>query len=419
MKLKKSDTLDIDEYNIRINNLNGIFQVTASNLVLPFAAMFAKRLNATDYQVAMLNSLPAIISVGAIIPGAIYIQKHVDKKAITGKFFIMARCFYLLFSLVPLISKNYQASLFVLLYGLMNLPGSIALAAWQSFISCLFPSHMMAGVLAKRNRISTFLGTAVTLVSGFILYNIPRTEEQRIFVYQIFFMVAFLLSTVEVFLFFKYKVPDSNDQSPLNGVNTPVKQTSLKDIILSIRSNKIFLSYCSVALLFHFAWYMPQPLFPLYEIDILHSNEAWTSIITVVNATCSAFTYSYWVKFIAKKGNGPALALSALMMGFVPLAYPHLHAIYMVLPVTMVSGVGISGLNISLLNTIYEVSPEDSRTLYIAVFNTMTNTLLIFAPLIGIWLKGSISISASFSISGILRVLAGLLFYLKLKTLRK
>lgn len=407
---------DINEYNIHINNLNGIFQVTASNLAIPFITIFAKRLNAADYQVALLSSLPAIISVGAIIPGALYIEKCSNKKNITGRFFIMARLFYLLFAAVPLINGHFRASLFVLLYGLMNLPGSISLAAWQSFIAGLFPPYMRAGALAKRNRLSTLFGTAVTLITGFLLYNVPRTDDQRLLLYQMFFILAFLLSCAEIYLFYKHKEMQ-NEEPPgkTAGSLTPCKHNDILTMLSSVKSNKIFINYCAIALLFHFAWYMSGPLFPLYEIDHLHSNEMWTSIISAVNALCSAYTYPYWSKLIEKKGNGLPLAVSSFIMGIIPLSYPHLHSLYALLPITALSGIALSGITLVILNTLYDVSSSDNRTIYIAVFNTLTNILLALAPMIGIWIKDYFGIATGFTISGMLRMLAGLLFFFLLR----
>lgn len=412
---KKNLYEDIDEYNIKINNLNGVFYIIAYNLVIPFATIFAKRLEASDVQVAMLQSLPALVSVGAIIPGAIYIQKCINKKKATMRFFIASRAFCLLFAFVPFVSGHFQASLFVLLYGLMNLPGSIALASWQSYIAGLFPPRLRASALASRSRISTLVGVITTLITGYLLQSIPKNNEQRIMLYQLFFIAAFIFASVEIYLFSKHKEPvNSKCTSNVNSLYNPIDM--LQSAGSELKSNKRFIDFCLVSVIFHFSWYMAWPLFPLYEIDKLNSNEAWTSIIAAVPAISSAIAYPRWGKLISKIGNALPLAIAATIMSAAPLLYPYSNSLYTLLPINAFNAVGYSGVMLILLNTVFEVSPPESRTMYIAFYNTMANAMLVIAPLTGIILKNLLSIESALLIAGCARFLSGALFFLKYRT---
>lgn len=415
--LKKKRFISIDEYNIDINNWNGVFQILAVNLVTPFATMFAKRLNASDLEIALLNSLPAIVSIGAIIPGAIYIQKCRDKKNATARFFITARIFYLLFALVPLLARQYRASVFILLYGLMNLPGSIALSSWQSYIAGLFPPSMRAGVLASRNKISTLVGIITTLAAGWALYNLPGSDEQRVLIYQIFFGAAFIFSIMEIYLFYRHKEPGEDDQT-INSVQAIVSKptTKVSPIIKGMKSNRRFIYFCLAAIVFHFAWYAGWPLFPLYEIDILHSNEVWASLFSSINGAAAAIAYPYWSRFVSRKGNALPLSIAVFSMAVVPLTYPMANSLYAILFISIAGGVALSGITLIVLNSLYEVSPENGRTIYIAFFNTMLNVVLAIAPFAGVALKDYFNIYNAFTIVGTLRLLSGVVFYIRYRS---
>jgi len=69
--LRKYILPEFNSKNISVNVYNGIALAVAINLVNPYYAKFAERLGANDYQMAYLNSLPAFISLFALIPGAI------------------------------------------------------------------------------------------------------------------------------------------------------------------------------------------------------------------------------------------------------------------------------------------------------------------------------------------------------------
>ena len=415
-KYKKNEE-DLNDYNIRISNLNGILQIAAANLVLPFAIMFAKRLYATDFQIALMSSLPAIVSVGVIIPGAIYVKRCINKQAVTGRLFILSRLFYLLFAIIPLLTKQYRASIFILLYGFMNLPGSIAVVAWQSFIADLFPPFLRAHALALRNRLSAYIGIIITLIAGWILYYIPKNDVQRLFLYQIFFCIAFIVSLFEVYSFYKHKLTDSKkcaiaDQTTSAQGNLYFR---IKNAYLELKSSKRFITFIVCAFVFHISWYMAWPLFSLYEIDFLHSNELWTSIIVTVNGISQATSFIYWSKLSQKRSNGFALAIAIMGMALCPLLYPLTNSLYILLPVSVIGGVATSGVSLILLNTLFEVSPDKNRTLYIAYYNTMINLTLTFSPFIGIALKNKFNITIAFFIAFAARVFAGIFFIMRYK----
>ena len=137
------------EYNLQVNNINGILQSLSINLVLPFANMYAKRLNATDNDIALLSSYPAVFSIIAVLIGTYIYRKNSNKKKVTATFFGLGRCFFLVFILIPFLPLYLQPGLFVFLYGMMNFPISIANMGWQSYLGDLFPNHWRGRAFSK------------------------------------------------------------------------------------------------------------------------------------------------------------------------------------------------------------------------------------------------------------------------------
>ncbi|HCJ56735.1 hypothetical protein [Lutispora sp.] len=48
-----------------------------------------------------------------------------------------------------------------------------------------------------------------------------------------------------------------------------------------------------IAFIFHISWQMAWPLFFIYEVDFLHANEAWLSLINVSSALANVVIYSH------------------------------------------------------------------------------------------------------------------------------
>jgi MFS family permease len=412
--LHKKSVTNLD-YNLYVNNVNGILQAFSINLVIPFASMYAKRLNASDNHIALLNSYPAVFCILSVFLGTFLFRSSEKKKRIITIFFIFSRCFFLIFILIPFLPANIQPGLFVLFYGMMNFPSSIANIGWQSFLADLFPEQWRGRAFSKRSSLSTVSALIVTFITGNLLFYIPKNNGQRIHLYQFFFLIAFAVGILEILSFSRHKLDRNSTQiervSDFGGEHFLIK---VKNIILLVFSNQKFLFYCICVFLFHFSWQLAWPIFFTYEVDILHSNESWTSMINTVSFITQAISFPIWQRVSEKKGNNFTIFLSTLLISFPPIAYTLLvKNMYHAVLVNIISGISVSGITLSLLNNLYEVTPNENRTLFIGVYTIVTNITLMFAPLIGMQLKEVVSIENALLIAGILRILASSSFLLR------
>lgn len=417
--LKKHYKSNLD-YNLFINNTNGLLQALSLNLVLPFASLYTKRLNGTDNDIALLNSYPSIFSILAIILGTYLFRRFKDKKKITTLFFGFGRAFFLLFVFIPFLPSSLRPGLFVLLYGAMSFPNSIANMGWQSYIADLFPESWRGRALSKRNSLSTLSALVITLITGNLLYFIPKNNNQRINLYQVFFVIAFVISIFEILSFAKHRLDKNNKQiETFSEFENESVLTKLKNIFKLVVNNKKFLDYCLCVVAFHFAWQMGWPLFFSYEVDILHSNESWTAIIGTLSFISQAIAFPLWQKLSEKKGNAISITFAILIMSLTPFFYLISTHIYHVALFNIATGAAVAGTTLLLLNSLYESAPNENRTLYIAVYTILTNITLMFAPILGVKLKALTNIYIALAVVGILRLASTLFFYLRYLKYRK
>lgn len=414
MKLFKNKSKSILDYNLSVNNINGILQALSINLVIPFASLYTKRLNGTDNDIALLNSYPAIFSILAVFIGSYLFRKYKNKKRVTGLFFGFGRSFFLLFVLIPFLPAWIQPGLFVLLYGAMNFPNSIATMGWQSYMADIFSETWRGRAFSKRSALSTISALVVTLITGQLLFYIPKSNTERIRFYQVFFIIAFILAIFEIYSLTKYKLDKSNRQIE---TITEFKSSSflhnIKNIINMTTSNKRFLHYCICVVMFHFAWQMGWPLFFSYEVDILHSNESWTALITTVSCIAQAITFPLWQKLSEKKGNEFSIFLAIFIMGLTPFMYMISTNIIHVVLFNFVTGSAVAGTTLLLLNNLYESAPNENRTLYIGIYTVLTNITLMAAPILGMNLKHWTNIYIALFIVGSLRLLSSIAFFMR------
>lgn len=396
--------------NYSINIYNGIAISIASNLVNPYYAKFIERLGANDYHMAYLNSLPAFISLFALIPGAILIDSSSNKLKTTTWIMFMHKIFFLLIAAVPLVSGVSKPWLFVILIALMNLPGSVYSMGYQSSIGDIFTPRERGMAMGQRNKYSDIFRLGITLLSG-VLLSMPKSDSEVILLYQVFFILSFFLGLFEVYTFSKFTVANET-------VHTPSKQrfskivNAFKDSFRFTFKDKAFKKFLIASLLFYFGWQLGWPLFNIYTINKLGANEAWLSAISIANGIASILTVSYWAKFADKKGNGIAIFVATFGMSVTPFLYVLSQSLWSLLFFNIFIGISIIGTTLVLFNLLLEATPRENRTTIISIYNTFIAVSATFAPVLAVWIMEQTSLDISLMVTGFFRFVGCFAFFI-------
>jgi MFS family permease len=406
--------------NISINVYNGIALAVAINLVNPYYAKFAERLGANEYQMAYLNSLPAFISLFALIPGAIFIDLFGNKLKSTTWIMLFHKVFFLIIAFVPLINGVSKPWLFIILIALMNLPGSIYTMGYQSSIGDIFSPSERGLAMGLRNRYSDIFRLLITFISG-VLLSIPKNDAEIIFLYQIFFVISFIIGLLEVYTFSKFTAVGVNvltDQPIVRTTHEKYIQ-GLKKILQAFKvsltfslTDKVFKQFMVASLIFHFGWQMGWPLFNIYTITKLGANEAWLSAIAIAGGITAIMTATQWAKFADKRGNTLAAVIATFGMSVTPFLYVLSDSLYMLVLFNVLIGFSITGTVLILFNLLLEATPSQNRTTIIALYNTAIAVSATIAPLAGVWLMAQTSLDLSLLITGVLRFCGCFAFFL-------
>jgi MFS family permease len=384
----------------------GILYEIALNFYKPFSIKFLERIGGSDFDITLFNALPGLVTLIAILPGAIWLRRSSDKKRTTRGMILTGRFFLLAMALVPIVPQGYRAMLFLGLFTMMCIPDAIYQTSYQSFIGDLFEPRARATAIGMRNKLTVPAMTAVTLICGNLLVWMPKTEDQRLLIYQIFFVLAFVFGVTEFMVFKRFKM----NRQIENASSGPVGERWLS-VVKRILKDKSFVFFALCSLGFHFGWQMGWPLFNIYIIRNLGANELWLAIISVVSSITMFFGYSFWSRQIDQRGNSVVLPVCSFGMALTPLMYAWSPNLYVLLVMALVSGFFTSGTLSVLLSALLEATPEKDRVMYIAVYNVLINVSLAVSPLIGHYFLESRGIFFALYMTGLFRFLGSLLFF--------
>ena len=401
----KKRKFSIQDYNIIYYALNGILFNIVVNLYKPFATKFIFRLGGTESHVSLSTSIPGLIAVFVTIPGLILMGNTLDKKKSMVRFFLGSRLFILSFALIPFLPSSMQPMAFVILSSLMNFPESVSSTALQSFSGDIFLEEVRPTAISMRNKFSTLAQIISILIVGRILKGFGDSENGIIMVYQIFFILAFIISLFEIFTFKKIKETSCPPKLNIN----------LKEAFTEIFSNKKYNIFLICSLLFHFGWQMGWPLFSIYQIKYLGADEWWLTLLTVTSSIVMFFSYGYWKKLIHRKGNSFVMSAATLGMAATPILFALSPNLYIITITGLITGFFTAGTITALLTLLLEVTPEKNRILYIGVHVTLTNITLFLAPTLGDFILNHTNIYLALCASAFFRFIGSIAFFIRNK----
>jgi MFS family permease len=399
---------NLETNNLFYYTLNGVLLTIVLELYKTFATKFIFRLGGNESHVALYNALPGFVAVLATIPGLFLISKIKNKKASISKAFYFSRMFLLLFAIVPFLPAQIRPLTFVILISLMNFPESVSVTSLQSYVGDIFTEDTIPLAITTRSKYSTIAQIIFSFIIGQTLglISIFSSEKSVIIVYQLFFVLAFIIGLVEINTFKKLKEINETIQEKIN----------IKEVFNEIKNTKPFINFLICSVIFHFGWQMGWPMFSIYQIKYLGANEAWLTLINIASAIVMIFSYGYWRKVIHKKGNAFAMAFATLGMALTPLLYVWSKNLIVMTLVSTITGFFTPGTVTVLLNSLLEVSPSKNRAMFLGFHTTVVSISLCIAPLVGDVILSKTNIQYTLVVVALLRLIGSIAFFIRNKS---
>lgn len=428
--------------------LEGIVFTIIVNLYNPFIQIFAKRIGAGSIHIALLNAVPSLVALFVLIPCGILIEKINRKKQTVMVLLFIVSLFYAAIAFVPILPHQAKVTAYVILLGLMNWPGSLYITTWQSFFADNFKGSYANRIYALRSKYGTLFGLITVLVTGFLLTAIPKSDGERLFMYQVFYGICFALTLIQLFLFSRAYVqqhpqkdqqeqkdqrerqeqqsepvapeddatvaePSRTSRTSRTSRISQISRIFKREDFAGMFSNKLFLTFCLCGFVYHLAWQMGWPLFFIYNANYAGLNEFQFGLINVAAGLTQFLSYSIWNKLIEKKESKLIIIFGAAGMAITPFFFTALRSFPVILIVNVFSGSFVAGFTLTLFGGLLETLPSAKNTLYISVFNTLTSVTGFIAPLVGVWIYNHTNIFMAMFIVGFVRVFATLFYVVR------
>jgi len=390
----------------------------------PIAGL-AKELRFGDLLYGIMLAMPVL--GGAIQISASFILEKTKKRK---RLFILSglinRALWILVAILPLLitNKNILFYLIVSILVFSSIGGAFLNVTFMSWMGDLVPLDIRGRFFSYRSMLSTIVSFTSGLIIGKFLDTVPG-----ILGFSIIFGIATLFGILDILCYLKV------DDPPMKANN------EIRENILNIFRRVLSHNYFSKYLLFSIAWSfslnIAAPYFNLYMIKYLKMSYFEIALYAqLVSNLATVIFVRVWGRMIDRFGNKPVALICTTTVSFLPLLWcfttPH-SWLYLIILIQLLAGLFWPGVDLTYNNFALSLSPDENRSMYIAVLNffvgVVGNAIAYIiggyfieniSPLISSLLENTIHFHLSdyhylFILSSILRLLSSRIFLPRIK----
>jgi hypothetical protein len=262
----------------------------------PFLPVFLTRLGATNFQVGLLTSMPAL--TGLIL--ALFVGRFLQTRKRIVPWFSAARLLvvssYALTGLAPfLVPKEQQVAAVLAIWAAATLPQTVVAVAFTVVMNAVAgPAHRYD--LMSRRWSILGLTTAITVAAaGLVLDRIGFPLN-----YQAVFLGLSLGGLISFYFSSHIDLPDARPPDPPAGRSLAERSRGYFRLVLGERD---FVRFSVQRFVFLSGTALAAPLFPLYLVREVHASNAWIGIINTAQTAVLLVGYFLWTRSSRLRGS--------------------------------------------------------------------------------------------------------------------
>lgn len=402
MNTTSENERELQQRNFRYVQIDAV-GVSISNVAAPFLPVFLTRLDASNFQIGLLSSMPGM--TGLIL--AILVGRFLQTRTNVVPWYSLSRltvilCYALTGILTLTVSEESVIIATLAIWAFATIPQTALAVAFSVVMNAVAGPEGRYALLSRRWAIFGLTGVVGTFIVTRVidLVSFPLN-------YAMMFMVLSLGGFVSFYFSRKISLPDQVPP-PLPSVRSPLQ--SLRNYATLLREHPVFLSFATKRYVYLSALVLSQPIMPLFLVREVHATDSQIGTINMIFTLVMLVGYFLWPRISSRRGGRSVLLATTLGMTF----YPALSAATPQVPLIMIyagiSGLFQAGLDLVFFDELMKTVPSEYSATFVALAQSMQYLSMIIAPLLGTWLANYIGLGGALWLSAGLRLFGFLLF---------
>jgi MFS family permease len=295
----------------------------------------------------------------------------------------------------------------IVLTFLMAVPLTPLGVGFNALFAEAVPSEYRAHVAGIRNIVLSVAFMVSSLVSGYILKSVAFPTG-----YQIVFGIGFFgaaMSSLHLF----YIRPLKKDRAPLPPDPSPVpvkEAASPRGLASSLRLDILkspFRKVLVVMLFFHFAHAIVSPIYPLYNVNVLHLNDSHIGNGTALFYLTVLIGSTRLNQAVGRIGHRRVTGWGMIGMAMYPFILGLSQQVWQYYLVSLIGGFTWGMAGGAYANYLLERIPDHDRPAHLAWYNIALYAAILISSFLGPYFADSLGLVAALMLFAVMRVLAG------------
>ena len=397
---KPSPAANINLQNFRLVMLDAVGLGIASSAG-PFLNVFLVSLGASNNQIGLLASMPALAGFLMVLSIGQYIQKKGNPTRFASWAVFGTYLGYFFTGFLPfVVPKPYLVLSILIAWGFVTIP--------QTIMGVTYPA-MLYGVAGERGRfeLTTRRWALLGLVSAILTALIGQVLEFINYPinYQLIFMILSLGGVVSFSAVRKVKF----DQVA-TAQNVDAEKFKVSQFVTIFKENKPFANYVVKRFVYFIGGTLLGPVTSLYYIKDLKISVGWIGGFSTAATLSLIIGYFIWLRMSRKVSSVKILLITTFIMALWPLFLSMLQDESVILSLLLIVGLMQAGIDLVFFDELMKTIPADKSTLFISINMLFQYVANFIGPLLGTNLAEFIGLRGALITGAAIKMIAFFLF---------
>jgi MFS family permease len=394
--------IEVQKRNFRYVQIDAI-GVSISNVAAPFLPVFLTRLNATNFQVGLLSSMPGM--TGLIL--AIVVGRFLQTRRNVVPWYSLSRlivilCYALTGILTISVSEKFVIIATLAIWAFATIPQTALSVAFSVVMNAVAGPEGRYALLSRRWAIFGLTGVIGTFIVTRLIDVLSFPLN-----YAIMFMVLSLGGFFSFYFSRKIHLPDQVPP-PLPSSGSP--RQNLSNYLALLRENPAFLSFSTKRFVYFSALVLSQPIMPLFLVHDVHATDGQIGTVNMTLTLIMLIGYFLWPWVSRRRGGRFVLLATTFGMTFYPALSALAPQINWIILFAGIAGLFQAGLDLVFFDELMKTVPSEYSATFVSLSQSMQYLSMIIAPLLGTWLADYIGLGGALWLSAGLRLFGFVLF---------
>lgn len=379
---------------------DGIGANISDTILLTYQSLYLMALGATRAQIGTLGALSNLMLALAMLPAALLAARGTTYKAKVVVPALIGRLLLIPLILLPFISTSWPLvtvgiALVIVRVFLMNL----IQPAWTALVGKIVPAQWRGRYFSTRNILMALAGVLTLASVGRLIDVLGKPAG-----YQAALGISLLAGIFAVFAFSRIEEPPHPQRVQTRGAAGLFWQ--------SLRRDGRFWALTLTAALWQFSVQIGGPFFTIFLADGAGFSAAAVGMISAAGSLAAIFGQRLFGVLTDTKGSLRVQQVLSFLIPIIPLVWGFMRQPWHGLIVESMSGFLWAGYNLAAFNLLLEMTPDEHRSSYVAVYQTALGLAMAGGAALGGQIAQQYGYLPVFLASGVGRIITAVLFSL-------